>query len=69
MSEVRAELIVRWLADGGVEVQSPPDLMLAYGLLEIAKDAVRARHEKAVRVEQSRIAVVAALPPRNGQVG
>lgn len=43
----RAQLVIQLTTDGGIQVHGPvQDKILCYGLLECARDAIKAHHEQ-----------------------
>jgi hypothetical protein len=60
------ELVITMTPDGQVGVRGPIDqLVLCYGLLELARDAIQAR---AAEMAKQRVVPVSVLP-RNGDLG
>lgn len=66
MNSQSIELVITMTPDGQVGVRGPIDnLVVCYGLLEIARDAIQA---KAAQRGQQRIVPATIMPP-NGDLG
>ena len=65
---VRATITIEYHDNGDIKIQAPMDnKVMCYGMLEFAKDLVRATKPKAAPLIQPANSAVAPVPTANGQ--
>jgi hypothetical protein len=64
--EIRATITISLLKDGRFLCSFPQDALLAYGMLEGARDQVQEHERRKQQEAHRRVAIASTLPPRNG---